>query len=226
MKRISLSLFLSSLVLAIASQSAADDARTVKASDFFPLIPDMEWHYDITHVYGKTEKKLPFRVKVESDDHKFQGRLARSLKTRLVSGRKRKEVLQREYYCFAKNGDLQCYKRENGPVDVPLDPPQTILKASMKKGMKWAWEGTYKGRKAKSTWEVKGFTKLTLEKVSYDCIVISQYTEADKSKSVQNRTLWFAKGIGLVKENAVDKTSNGDLKLMGVLKSYSRPEDK
>ncbi|MDF1660516.1 MAG: hypothetical protein P1V97_02005 [Planctomycetota bacterium] len=226
MKRSTLSLLFCSLVLALAPQSAADDSRTVKASDFFPLIPDMEWHYDITHVRGKMEKKMPFRVKVETDDHKFQGRLARSFKTRLASGRKRKEVLQREYYCYAKNGDLQCYMRENGPVEVPLDPPQTILKGTMTKGSKWSWEGTFKGRKAKSSWEVKGFAKLSLEKVIYDCIVISQTTKANASKSVQTRTLWFAKGIGLVKEYAADTSPVGKVELTGVLKSYSRPAGK
>lgn len=226
MKRLSRQLFFCTLVLALASPSAADDSRTVKASDFFPLVPDMEWHYQITHTYGKNVRKMPFRVKVETDDHKFQGRPARSLKTRLASGRKRKEVLQREYYCFAKNGDLQCYMRENGPVEVPLDPPQTILKANMAKGDTWTWDGTYKGRKGKSTWEVKGFEKLTLEKVAYDCIVIQQKTESVKIKSVHTRTLWFAKGIGLVKEDAVDNGPNGVVKLAGVMKSYSRPAGK
>ena len=226
MKRSSLTLLFCSMILALATQSVADDARTVKASDFFPLVPDMEWPYDISHVRGKVEKKMPFRVKVEGDDHKFQGRQARSFKTRLASGRKRREILQREFYCYAKNGDLQCYMRENGPVDVPLDPPQTILKASMTKGTKWSWEGTYKGRKAKSSWEVKGFAKLTLEKVTYDCIVISQFTKSASSKSEQIRTLWFAKGIGLVKEYAVDKSPSGKIVLTGVLKSFSRPSGK
>ena len=226
MKRLSLLISFSLILFAFSAPGRADDARTVKAADFFPLIPDMEWHYDVTHSQGKQERKVPFRVKVEEGDYKYKGLSARSFKTRLASGRKRKEVLQREYYCFTKTGDLICYKRENGPVEVPLDPPQTILKASLKKGTTWTWKGTYKGRKANSTWKVVGFKKLILEKKNYDCIVVHQLTKREKSDVDQERTLWFAKGIGLVKEVALESGPNYKSKLTGVLKSYSRPADK
>jgi hypothetical protein len=206
--------------------SDADESRTVKAVDFFPLVPNMMWQFDIEKTRGKRTFNWPFRIKVEDSTHNYKGQKAYSFKTRLTSGKRRKEVLQREYYYVAKTGDILCYRRDNGPIQVPLSPPQTVLKSSLTVGLKWTWKGTYKGRAASSSTEVKRFEKLTLEKKVYDCVVIHSVTTTVKPETTQLRTLWFAKGVGLVKEKAIEKWGKSSDELLGQMKSYSRPAPK
>ena len=221
MKRFS-PIILSVLLLATLP-GLGDDARQVKAVDFFPMIPEMEWHYSIVHTANKRTRSFPLRVKVESDKREYKGQQARSFKTRLTSGRRRKEVLQREFFCLSKKGEILCFRRDNGPVEVPLVPAQIILKATLFVGQKWVWKGAYKGRAASCRFEVRRFEKLTLAKNNYDCVVIGQITETMSPKSHQDRTLWFARGVGLVKEEAKEKLKTGDVKLVGQLTNYSRP---
>jgi hypothetical protein len=158
----------------------------------------------------------------------YDGRPSWVVLTRLGTGRRRDEVLQREFYSFSAGGDLICYRRDNGPVAVPLDPPQVLLKSGMRVGDSWDWRGRFAGRPAFARFEV-----LAAETIEYGGEDKKQKTLAlcvgseiridDAAKTnTQSRKLWFAEGIGLVKELSKDRSGASEIEIEALL--VHRPE--
>lgn len=213
----------------IASQVVeAKGTKEALAKEFFPLLDGAEWHYQVERKVGKITSSFAYRVKCEKEGKLFV------LKTRLATGRRRKEILQREYLELSKTGDVLCGVRENGPIRVPLKPAQVLLKGQMKEGQSWSWTGTYKGRKASSQYKVLGFETITVGTTKFRCLKLSLKTQTVKPASKQLRTFWYAPKVGLVREQSKETGSvevivTADLAFVtglpgGVVKTTKTPE--
>lgn len=212
--------------LGVAALRAEDDPpskskrTTGKAEDYFPLKPGTVWQYDIKMIGGPVVHAFGFKVICRADG-KDEGRPCFALDTHLATGRRRKELLQRESYKVAKDGSRLCTERTNGPLTVPLKPAQTLLPGRFKVGQEWSWKGTYKGRKGQSKSRVERFETLTIEKTDYDCAVLTVETRSEDGATSQHRTLWLARGIGLVKEVSKDKRKGVEARLEGLLHRHT-----
>lgn len=226
-RKILLCLTLIGLIAAVSTQSTADDAMTFAAKKYFPLVNKTRWEYDIKRKSGDITYGIAYRVHCEPGAA-FNGRPVSVLVTRLTHGRRRKEVLQREYYHLNEAGDLLCHRRDNGPVTVRFNPPLVILKAKMKVGDTWTWKGTFGTRSASIQSGVLAPEVVTWNKKQISCFKIKTTIRPEQSaqESFQVRTLWLAAEIGLMRESALDVSGKTKVELLGQLHNFYPGEAK
>jgi hypothetical protein len=188
----------------------------------FPLTAGASWWYDV--IYDSLGRSFEFGYRVRSrsgDDYK--GRPSVRLDTSLATGKRRKEVLQREHYSLSPSGDVLCLALDNGSIHVPFAPPQVLLKNGALAGEAWTWEGTFKGRQARSTTRFVGPRSLSLKGRRFDCIVIEIEARDAARTTALRRRLWFARGAGLVQELCDDLREGAPGRLEGRLSRWDPP---
>lgn len=190
----------------------------------FPLIPGSNWHYEVQFDSGGGPTPLQYRVSCRRDRRwGMDEKRAYTLETTRASGRRRREVLQVEYYEVQDDGAVVCTQRDNGPIAVAIKPPQVLLPGGpLKVGQAWEWKGRYAGRPAESSSKILRREKVKILGEERACWVVEVKTTSMNSNL--RRVLWLADGLGLARESTISLDPKAQLKLEGACSQYYRPK--
>lgn len=170
------------LLSATSGRAAPADAAT-----YFPMLPGTVWVYRTTN--GEITIRAGKSVPVGTGQ-------CRMLET-VVGG----TVTQAECIRVAAEG-VYIHLRIQGGVSVALDPPQRLLAFPAVVGRKWQWHGRIAERSVvfDYSWARREFTATPAG--TFDAMQLYFAGVPDPQTTVQSWR-WYAKGVGMVKEDTV-----------------------
>jgi len=179
--------------------AAVVPARAERAADFFPVPADgrATWEYVLDGgAGGRVAHVLQPEHPVAQARRGFVvawGFVARGANTHIAT----------EVYKVGPDGvGLVSYASVRGErfIDV-FEPPLLVLKDGFKVGSRWTWKGRIGLAPLETAYEVEAQETIEVHAGKFDCFRV---VERDTG---QDRTLrrWYAKGVGLVKEESVGR---------------------
>ncbi len=196
-------ILLQTFSLWLASALVASDA-SIRTS--LPTAPGTTWEYSASDE-GATGGAAPpppaTIVQRLAGRETFNGDSVLKLET--FSGNVR---LKTELLSLDKVG-LRCVARsdENGEL-VPLDPPELILPARLKRGTKWKSGGMVADVPMQEEWSVAGTENITVPAGRFHAVHL-HYEQSSPASITFDR--WFVPGTGFVKELTVMRSPTGEL---------------
>jgi len=175
-----------SFCLFTAGALIAQDKSTLVKSEYFPLELNTVWEYKTTSGKAETSSKITTTV-VKHEE--IGGVMCARLEARLAN-----KKTSSEYVRVTDKGVYRHQASEQG-----ISPPLLFLKLPFKEGDKWDVESKTLGLAVKGTFTVsRGAVKVPAGE--YKDVIIcrsNNFKIADKEISL---TYWFAKGVGIVKQ--------------------------
>lgn len=192
------------LILIILIQNGCEK----KKQDYFPLSTGNTWRY-------KTNMGSPLTVVVKNQ--KTIGDWNCFVVESFTYDKK--NCVKSDYFAQKDDG-IYCLRSSFPVTSMFFDPPITILRFPLKKGLSWKWTGKIGIFDAKYFYRVLGRESLLILGKKYSAIkvhvkgntsVIGDY-EADR---------WYAPNIGMIKEDSKTIKDNNEIHVVLELASYN-----
>lgn len=177
------------ILLLILLMALNNNRLCAQINDYFPLKEGNFWIYILS-----TGAMIRNEV-IEKEN--IDGKELLVLATSAVGSNK---IQQKEYYSI-EDDSLMLYGRVYDNLRAFYQPCQKILDPSLKAGTSWLWQGKIEGQAASVNFQVEEPENITIKKNNFMCYkVTSKIKEQSPAGVTVTITRWYAKGVGLVKE--------------------------
>lgn len=181
-------------------------------ADFLPLKVGNSWVYEAVAEGAKTPIKMELKVtgteKIDGQDCFIMETFAGGSKT----------SIQKEFYLKSPEGYL-VVKRSYPQNDVKLSPPELMVKMSLQEGMKWSWKGKVMNIDASFDFNVEKKEMVKIQDKDVESYKVAALGKMGTGEEVKTDR-WYAKDLGMVKEESLIKKGKNQLKVTAILKSY------
>ncbi len=100
---------------------------------------------------------------------------------------------------FEEDGELFLAGMEFDGEQVILAPPQPLLKKPFEAGKTWKWSGLEGDKESQAEFEIEGIEIVKIGGTEVEAVVVRSITNRSDGPRIDS-TKWFAKGLGLAKE--------------------------
>ena len=189
-----------------------------RGEQLLPVTDGTTWRYESNEEFGGPAAAPPAKATVEISigRESFQGKEFLKFETRTEGVITKTELMTLDDHglvCHARGG-------RDGRM-AKLDPPQTIVPASLKVGDTWDSDGEVAGMEIHQHFVVASEEMVTIAAGSFRAFRIHC-----EDSSIMAATLdrWFFSGVGFVKESTVVRGPTGGLLQRVTLELQKRPE--
>src|ERR1700716_1110766 len=193
-------------------------AAIVRAEALLPTADGTTWEYESTEELGGPAAAAPTTVPlvVSVGRQTFEGKEFLKFETRTD------DVLTRTELMTLDEHGLVCHVRggKDGRM-TKLDPPQTLVPATMKVGDAWESDGEVAGMEVRQRFKVVGEDPVRVPGGSFRAFHI-HCEDASVMSVVLDR--WFVPGVGFVRETTVVRGPTGGILQRATLELQKTPE--
>ena len=199
----------------------------VSAEELIPTAPGMSWRYNMIQEVGKG-LRVP-DLKTDADGKIRRPVLYRIAGIENVDGKdlfkfemhRAGVVTNTDLLSVGKQGII-CVARINldGGL-IKLDPPQTMIAAPLRPGVKWNFNGQVGEMKVRQHYDVAGEEDVEVPAGEFHA---SRIHGEQTSPSPMTIDRWFVAGTGIVKDVTTMRSANGDLLERISLELVERPK--
>lgn len=193
-------------------------ATLVRGEPLLPVADGTTWRYESTEEFGGPAAGPPVKttVEVSAGRQSFQGKEFLKFETRTDG------VLTKTELMTLDDHGLVCHARSGRDGRMAkLDPPQTIVPASLKEGVSWDSDGEVAGMEMRQHFIVGKEETVTV--VAGQIRAFRIHCE-DASLMAAALDRWFSPGVGFVKETTVVRGPTGGMLQRVTLQLQKRPE--
>lgn len=191
------------LLLALTTAAFAQDQA---AEPYFPLPNGQVWTYQLDLTRGEEKQSLVYTATVIGSEQ-LEGR-----DCQVIEHRSGTRLLQKTWYALDPDGTVRNPRRQNGGRihvlrDADGDHGRVLLTPAALEAGKGSWSWRTPDGSAEGTIRVVGHERLRLPKplrAELDCVVLLEEGtfKAGGRTATQERRIWLARGMGLVKETS------------------------
>jgi cell division septation protein DedD len=193
-------------------------AATARGDEFFPTARGTTWQYESTEELGGPAAAPPSTVAVviRVGRQTFDGKEFVRFET--ITD----DVLSKTELMTLDDHGLVCHFRagKDGRM-ARLDPPQTIVPASLKVGDSWDSDGVVAGMEMRQHFTVAKSERLSVAAGAFPAFQIHCDDASVMSVALDR---WFVPGVGLIKETTVVRGPTGGLLQRVTLELQKPPE--
>lgn len=180
----------------------------------FPITQGSAWSYE-----GDSENvPLTQEAKITSSRQDKGNKDGKGHRTVVMAWSLNGKPAQEETYLVTEN---EVARSKGGEVgETTLDPPLPILKLPLAPGKRWTWQGTLtepgaRPMPATAVAHVAAKEKIKTKAGEFETYRVGiamniTYLDAAGSKQTNATTIWFAPGVGIVKQYSDQKTPDGE----------------
>ena len=197
------------------------------AESIIPTAQGMTWTYALTQEAGeglrfsdlKTDEDGKARVAVA---YRINGTANIEGKNLLRFEMHRDDTITNTDLLTVDDRGIICVARidQNGEM-TRLNPPQTMIAAPLKAGMRWDFDGEVGGIKVLQHYSVIGQEDVVVPAGKFRAFQIHAEQEAPNFMTIDR---WFVQGTGIVKDVTTTRAQNGDLVRRITLELKERPQ--
>lgn len=129
------------------------------------------------------------------------------------------DCVQREYYAVGSTG-LEVCKRVHGGSEFFLDPPEPMLRFPAREGLRWTWQAPAVQGAVALTFEIKGERRTNVLGRDEITLLVTIHGRSTDGSEIQTKR-WYARGIGMVREQTVLKKAGKTTSMESTLQNYS-----
>jgi hypothetical protein len=174
-------LYAALLVAIVPTWTPADEP---KKGDFYPVAKGSKWEYQVD-LGGQ-------KIEATSEVTKFETKGGKSFATAEVN------VAGQTITEEVSVDDKGVYKHTFQGMNV--DKPMTVLKYPLKAGTTWTEKGSVGGMEIEAKYTIKEPEKVTVPAGTYEKAVPVEMNIQVAGQAI-NATVWYAEGVGAVKQN-------------------------